>query len=187
VISIKAQTTSQNLMSAYKGEMTASAKYTAFADKAVKDGFPQVALLFRAVAKSESIHAANHKTVLERMGQKPEVFKPEFTVKSTRENLDDALKGETAEVMTMYPGYITTAKAEKADDAVKSMRWALDTEKRHIVYYQNAIMAMDGKTTSALPAVYWVCPKCGNTYNVAEPEALCSFCSTAKAKFIKFV
>ena len=181
------QTTIANLQAAYKGEATASAKYTAFADKAAKEGMSQVAVLFRALAKSESIHAANHKTVIERMGQKVDPVKPEITVKSTKENLDDAIKGETTEVMTMYPEYITVAKNEKAMDAVKSMRWAMETEKRHIIYLQNALYALNGNTLASLPKFYWVCPKCGNTYDVPTPESLCSFCSTASSRFIKIV
>jgi rubrerythrin len=181
------QTTAVDLLAAYKGEMTASAKYTAFADKAAKEGYTQVAILFRAIAKSESIHAANHKTVLERMGQKVDPFKPQFEVKTTKENLDDAIKGETTEVMTMYPEYITVAKNEKQMDAVKSMRWAMETEKRHITYLQNALYALNGNTLASLPKFYWVCPKCGNTYDVAVPESLCSFCSTASSRFIKIV
>jgi rubrerythrin len=121
------------------------------------------------------------------MGQKVDPYKPEFVVLTTKENLEETIKGETTEVMTMYPGYITIAKNEKATDAVKSMRWAMETEKRHIVYVQNALYALNGKTIASLPKFYWVYPKCGNTYDVAVPESLCSFCSTASTRFIKIV
>lgn len=175
-----------NLKDAFRGESTASAKYAAFAAQAKKDGFPQISLMFAATSKAEAIHADNHKKVLEKMGQKVDPFKPEFTVKSTKENLEDAIKGETYEMTTMYPGFIATAKAENASNAAKSMRWALDTEKKHQVMYQAALSALNEKRTNNLSKVYWVCPKCGNTYDESKPEASCSFCSTSSEKYIKF-
>lgn len=181
-----ADKTIENLKAAFKGESTASAKYAAFAEQARKEGFVNIAIMFSATSKAEAIHAANHKTVLERMGQKPDAVKPEFTVKTTKENLQDAINGENYEITTMYPGFISTAKAENANDAVKSFRWAMDTEKKHHTIYQGALDAISGNKANTLPKVYWVCPKCGNTYNEAKPESSCSFCSTKSGKFIKF-
>ena len=181
-----AEKTIANLKAGFKGESTASAKYAAYAEQAKKEGLLQIASMFTATSKSEAIHASNHKAVLEKLGQKPDPVKPEFTVKSTKENLEDAIKGETYEITTMYPGFIATAKTEDVTDAVKSFRWAMDTEKKHQLIYQNALNALNSKTADKLPAVYWVCPKCGNTYDVATPEASCSFCSTSSSKYFKF-
>jgi rubrerythrin len=181
-----ADKTIENLKAAFKGESTASAKYAAYAEQAKKDGYMQIATMFQATSKAEAIHAANHKGVIEKMGQKPDPVKPEFTVKSTKENIEDAIKGETYEMTTMYPGFISTAKTDNAMDAVKSFRWAMDTEKKHQVIYQNALNALNSKTTDKLPVVYWVCPKCGNTFDVASPEASCPFCSTSNSKYFKF-
>ena len=178
--------TIENLKAAFKGETTASAKYAAFAEKAKTEGFLQISVMFQATSKAEAIHAENHKKVLEKLGQKTDVIKPEFTVKTTKENLEDAIKGETYEAATMYPGFITTAKSEDVKDAAKSFRWAMETEKRHQVFYQNALSALNAKQTTTLPGVYWVCPKCGNTYNVAKPEPECGLCGTKSDKFIKF-
>ena len=175
-----------NLKAAFKGESTASAKYAAYAEQAKKEGLPQIATMFEATSKAEQIHAANHQTVLVQMGQKTDPVKPEFSVKTTAENLQDAISGETYEMTTMYPGFIATAKEENATGASKSFRWAMDTEKKHQVMYKNALTALTAKKADALPKVFWVCPKCGNTYDVAKPEASCSFCSTKSEKFIKF-
>ena len=178
--------TVENLKAAFKGESTASVKYAVYARQAKLEGYLQIATMFEATAKAEAIHAANHQTVLEKMGQKIEPISPEATAKPTKENLEDAIKGETYEMTTMYPGFIATAKAEDAPGALKSFRWAMDTEKKHQVMYQNALNALNAKKAETLPKVYWVCPKCGNTYDVAKPEASCSFCSTKSDKFIKF-
>ncbi|MCX6243118.1 MAG: rubrerythrin family protein [Bacteroidetes bacterium] len=175
-----------NLREAFKGESTASARYAANADQARKEGLTQIAILFTATSKAEAIHAANHKTVLEKLGQKVDPIKPEFTVKTTKENLEEGIKGESYEVTTMYAGFIETSKAEDVISATKSFRWASDTEKNHLKMYQKALDALNAKKTSTLPVVYWVCPKCGNTFDVKKPEKECPLCGTPNAKYIKF-
>src|ERR1035437_8557203 len=64
--------TIENLKAAFNGESTASAKYAAFAEKAKAEGFDTVAVMFMATSKSESVHAANHLKVLEKLGEKVE-------------------------------------------------------------------------------------------------------------------
>jgi rubrerythrin len=175
-----------DLKNAFKGESTASAKYAAYAEQAKKEGYTEIATMFAATSKAEAMHAANHKKVIEKMGQSVDPVKPEFSVKSTKENLADASAGENEEMTKMYPGYIATAKAAGATDAAKSMRWAMETEKKHYIMYQNALTALNAGKEKSLPKIYWVCLKCGNTYDVAKPESTCSFCSTASSKFMKF-
>jgi rubrerythrin len=178
--------TSDNLKAAYKEEITASARYTAYAEQAKKEGYPQIAIFFTAVAKSAAIHAANHKTVLERMGETAQEFQPELNTKTTKENLLSAIAGEVAAINSMYADFITTAKVENVLDAAKSMRWAMETEKKHLPMFKNAQDALNTNKVADLPKVYFVCPKCGNTYDVPNPEAECGFCGTKSAKFIKF-
>ena len=178
--------TIENLKAAFRGETTASAKYAAFAEQAKKEGLLRIATMFEATSRSEQIHAANHQTVLEKLGQKAEPVKPGFEVKTTKENLEEAIKGETYEMITMYPGFIATSATENAVSATKSFRWAMDTEKKHQLMYQEALNALNTNKVNTLTGVYFVCPKCGNTYATAKPEASCSFCSTKREKFIKF-
>ncbi|MEI7500244.1 MAG: ferritin family protein [Bacteroidota bacterium] len=181
-----ADKTIANLKAGFKGESTASAKYAAFAEQAKKEGMTQIASMFEATSRAEAIHANNHKSVIEKMGLKMDPVKPEFTVKTTKENLEEAIAGETYEMTKMYPDFIAAAKAENADPAIKSFRWAMETEKKHQLMYQNALNALNAKKVETLSKIYWVCPKCGNTYDVAKPEASCSFCSTKSDKFIRF-
>jgi len=177
--------TIENLKAGVKGETTASAKYAAFAEKARAEGLDTVAKLFDAASRAEGIHAANHLKVLEGLGEKMEEFKPEFEVKTTAENLQVAIDGESYEVATMYPQFLADAKAEKVEKAVKSFTWAFDTEKKHQVFYQKALAAVQTNAENTLPFEYAVCPVCGNTYDKATIEEKCDFCGTSKAKFIK--
>jgi rubrerythrin len=179
--------TVENLKAAYNGESTASAKYSAFAEKARAEGFDTIAVMFQATSKSEAIHAANHLKVLEKLGVKTEG--PQigtFNVMSTAENLSDAIKGETYEIDTMYPGFIAAAEKEKIKDAIKSFTWADDTEKKHQAFYNKALDALNSGGENGLPSSWMVCPTCGNTYDLASVPEKCDFCMTGKEKFIAF-
>jgi len=87
----------KNLQDAFAGESQANRNYLAFAKQADKEGFPQVARLFRAAAEAETVHAHNH---LRALGG----------IKDTRENLLEAIGGETYEFQDMYPPMIEAAK-----------------------------------------------------------------------------
>ncbi len=176
--------TIENLKAGIKGETTASAKYAAFAQKAREEGLDTVAKLFDAASKSESIHAANHSKVLEELGEKMEAFTPEFEVKTTAENLQAAIDGETYEVNTMYPQFLADAKTEKSEKATKSFTWAMDTEKKHAKFYASALEAVKNNAEKTLPFEYAVCPTCGNTYDKAVMDEKCAICQTSKDKFI---
>lgn len=179
--------TIENLKAAYNGESTASAKYAAFAEKAKAEGLDTVAVMFMATSKSESIHAANHLKVLVKLGEKvdgPQIGK--YDVLSTVENLADALKGETYEIDTMYPDFIAAAEKEKCADAVKSCTWAFDTEKKHQAFYKTALAGLNGGGEKSLPAKWFVCPVCGNTYDNTSVTAACDFCMTTPDKFLVF-
>ena len=177
--------TIENLKAGIKGETTASAKYAAFAEKAKAEGHDTIARLFDAASKSEGIHAANHRKVLVSLGEKMEDFKPEFVIKTTRENLQAAIEGETYETKTMYPQFMADARTEKVKKATKSFTWAFDTELKHLEFYKKALSALDSKTEKTLPFVYAVCPVCGNTYDYAKVDEQCAFCGTSKDRFIK--
>lgn len=177
--------TIENLKAGIKGETTASAKYAAFADKARAEGLDTVAKLFDAASKAEAIHAANHTKVLESLGEKMEEFKPEFEVKTTAENLQAAIDGESYESTTMYPQFLADAKAEKVDKAEKSFNWAFETEKKHLEFYQKALAAVQNNQENTLPFNYAVCPVCGNTYDKATVVEKCDFCGTKSEKFIE--
>lgn len=179
--------TIENLKAAYNGESTASAKYASFAERAKTEGFDTIAVMFMATSKAEAIHAANHLKVLEKLGEKvagPEIGS--FTTLTTAENLTDAIKGETYEIETMYPGFISTANTEKSSDAVKSFTWAFDTEKKHQAFYKAALAAISAGGEKSLPAKWFVCPVCGNTYDAASVTPKCDFCMTPKEKYLEF-
>lgn len=176
--------TTENLLAAFKGETTASAKYAAYSKKAEQEGQHQIALLFRAASVSENVHAGNHKSVLEESGTPISTIIPQYTVKSTKENLEDAVKGETYEVNSMYPEFITVAGTAGNQLALISLNYAYKTEKKHKALYENALLALQNNNTKSLGTVFYVCPTCGNTYETTAPKR-CGISMTGSEKFIK--
>ncbi|MBC8393533.1 MAG: rubrerythrin family protein [Deltaproteobacteria bacterium] len=159
--------TEQNLMEAFAGESQANRKYLAYAKKAEKDGYPQVAKLFRAAAEAETVHAHSH---LRTLGK----------VKGTAENLADAVSGETHEFKVMYPAMIDAAIEEGNKAAVTSFTYANEVEKVHAELYQKALDNLDN-----LEEVdYYVCSVCGYTCEKEPPEA-CPVCGAKSKAFFK--
>ncbi len=159
--------TEKNLQEAFAGESQANRKYLAFAKKAEEEGYKQIAKLFRAAAEAETIHAHNH---LREMGG----------IKSTKENLEQAINGESYEFQKMYPQMIEDAKAEGNDDALRSFSFANEVEKIHAELYKKALENI-GKN----PDVdYYVCQVCGNTVENEPPEE-CPICGAKKQAFKK--
>ena len=140
-----------------------------------------------ATSKAEAIHAANHLKVLVKLGVKlegPQIGT--FNVMSTAENLADAIKGETYEVETMYPGFIATAETEKVSDAVKSFTWANDTEKKHQAFYKKALDALNSGGENGLPFNGWFVRSAAILMIWHLYQTACDFCMTSKEKFIAF-
>ena len=134
------KTTLENLQAAFNGESNAKARYEAFAAKADEEGYKSVAALFRAASKSESIHAAKHLAVLDKMGAprvKLELAQPE--VKSTKENLEAALAADIGPKNTRFPCFAKQAEAEKNEGALYSFKGAVAAETEYVKFFQQAL------------------------------------------------
>ena len=177
--------TIENMQTAYKGEKTATAKYAAFSKKAEEDGFHTIALLYKAVAMAESIHAKNHKAVIEDAGAAVPEITPKYIVKSTKENLSDDIKGEAYEAKTMYPNFLRDAETGNNQMAIVSLTYAMKTEVKHNIFFEEAFKEINSNTLNSLPSKYFVCPACGDTYATNAPNH-CDFSLTEKEKFIVF-
>ncbi len=162
-------TTLNNLQAAFSGESQANRRYLFFAEKAEKEGFPQVAKLFRAVADAETVHARNHLQIIG-MG-------------STKENLIKAIDGEGFEFRKMYPEFIEQAKVEGNRRAESTYQWARDVEKVHHKLYEDALKAVESGA-DVKEATHYVCQVCGMTV-AGDPPEKCPVCQAPKARFKK--
>jgi rubrerythrin len=154
------------LKEAFAGESQANRRYLTYAAKADQEGYPQVARMFRAAAEAETVHAHNHLKALK-------------GIRSTKENLEAAISGETHEFKAMYPEMIEAAKAEGNKEAERTFSYANEVEKIHAQLYTKLL---DSLGTSQETYPYYVCPVCGYT---AEKEApgVCPVCGTQGKMF----
>jgi rubrerythrin len=123
------------------------------------------AKLFRAAAEAETVHAHNH-------------LKELRGIKSTRENLETAIHGESHEFQEMYPQMIEEAKAEDNKSALRSFNYANAVEKVHADLYKKALEDI-GKNKEV---DYYVCQVCGFTAEETAPEK-CPVCGSKKELF----
>ena len=156
------------LKEAFAGESQANRKYLAFAQAADKEGFPQVARLFRAAAEAETVHAINHLKALK-------------GIKTTKENLQEAIDGESHEYTNMYPAMIETARKEGNQEAERSFVWANAVEQVHAKLYKDLLGSL-GQNKEDYP--YYICPVCGYTVGKEAPDS-CPVCGTKSRMFRK--
>ena len=178
----KPDKTLENLQAAYNGESNANAKYLAYALQADKEGYHKVARLFRAAASAEAVHLKNHAEVIKGMGATPtaDIKLPE--VKSTKENLEDAIKGETYERIKMYPDFIAQAEKEDNADAVETFSFAKDAEEEHARLYTQALTNLDKWKEADMN--FYVCPTCGYTVEGQPGFKDCPVCGMPESDYL---
>ncbi len=160
----------EGLKTAFAGESQANRKYLAFSKKAEQEGFPGVARLFHAAAAAETVHAHNHLRVLE-------------GIKSTVENLKEAIEGEFYEFTKMYPEFIKEAKTDGNESAERSFNYANEVEKVHHELFKKALELLENGKDLENKSMY-VCSVCGYTHQ-GDPLDTCPVCNSPKKVFDK--
>ncbi len=154
--------TMQNLQIALNGEVNAHARYLAFTEKADQEGYGAVASLFRAAAAAEEVHGNNHERTICGLGGSPHVELQTPAPRSTRENLEAAISGETYERQKMYPEFVRQARKDAYVPAVITLTQAENTEEEHARLFSEALKNLDGLKGSKARS-YYVCAVCGFT------------------------
>ncbi len=162
-------TTEENLKEAFAGESQAYQKYSAFAKKAEKDGFANIAKLFRTTAEAERVHAEGHLKALD-------------MIASTADNLQEAIDGETYEFTEMYPPMVELAQADK-HRAKTMFKFAVDAEEVHAEIYKKALEAVKNGTDMDVTDFY-LCPVCGYIELGSAPEK-CPVCGAKQKIFVQ--
>lgn len=163
--------TKEFLETAFAGESQAHMRYLIFAEKAEKDGQPNLARLFRAIAYAEQVHATNH-------------FRELGNIQSATENLQACIDGENHEVDEMYPVYQNAAEFQGEKGAVRSTHYALEAEKIHAVMYADAQEKTKAGGDIEIDTVS-ICPICGHTVEGEVPE-YCPICGAKGETFQGF-
>jgi rubrerythrin len=172
-----------NLLKAYENEVNAHARYKAFAAQAEAEGMHGAASLFRAAARAEQIHAGNHARVIRRMGGEIDAEIWPFRVRSTMENLKTALGGEQNEIDSLYPSFLMHAASQVDTAAMRSIQWAIESERTHVRLYKDALASLEsgpGWTNGELN--FYVCTLCGYTAKIQEADN-CPACNYVWERF----
>jgi rubrerythrin len=174
--------TAEALKARYIDEVNAYNKYNAYATRALSEEYPNIALLFTALATSESIHARNFEALLTKLGvTPPQVIELRHEVLSTKENLHHATAVEAEEIDNEYPRIIREITPEGHEAAIRNITYAWKAEKQHrdlIKKIQKNVkrwFSLVAKFIEREPAHYYVCDTCGSTL-VKLPKNLCPIC-----------
>jgi len=172
------------LKKAINGEFSATQKYREFAEIAMKEGFSNIAYLFKSLTAAEKIHINNHSNALK------EDYKPEseeFKKGTTIENVKDAMEGELWESKTMYKNYIKEIKKDKKNPMQKvaqlSFEWARDVEYSHFEALKIALKFIEGGKDFDCSEIY-ICKVCGHII-FSTPSKVCPICGHDPAFYFK--
>ena len=176
--------TETNLRSAYAGESQAHMRYKIFAERAERNGLANVARLFNAVSLAEKIHAGNHFRNILSKGGFQTVSAAVFGARSTSEDLQAGIDGETFEIKEMYPAYRAVAQFQGEKAAETTFTWALEAEKIHLSLYSRAKEAVDQGKDAAIGRIQ-ICSTCGYTVEGEAPDK-CPICGATKEMFKAF-
>lgn len=176
--------TVRNLEDVFNETNNSKTKYTAFSEKATEEQLSGISLLFNTAAASEDIHEKNIVKILNESGLKPIAEKDSLKVNTTAENLKTILSVDKEYLTKQYRSYIDQAKNDENSGASKAFSWTVETRLKLISYFQEAYDALSKSKEKSLPAVYYICPKCGFVYYDGDITDNCELCGTEKDKFI---
>jgi len=159
--------TQANVYEAFVGEAKAYFRLLAFADKADEEDLPQIALLFRAIAEAERVHATRHMNLAR-----------EMVVKDTDTNLETSFQREKSISENAYPDFLREAESEGESAAALAFSQARDAEGFHAKLYERALMRLIKNEVKA----YHVCQVCGYVTDKKAP-AKCPVCGAPREQF----
>lgn len=175
--------TAAAMREAQVAEMGVYYRYTDFARKAQQDGYRGIAYLFAAFAAAEFVHAGNFGRIQAGLGSEvPPIAKPAFSVGSTRDNLMAAAEGEIRSVDDHYPRLLDRIRPEGHADAMASVSYAWETEKRHrdkirqVQRWSPSFFEQVAKVIDQKTGQYHVCQLCGCTLHQV-PTTNCPVCN----------
>jgi rubrerythrin len=169
-----------NLQSAFTNEVNAKERYLAAAQTADREGYPWVARLFRACARSEEAQADRHVQAIAWSGGEAKAVLERVELPTTAENLRAFIEHETYEVAQFYPALLARARSEHQAKAVRSMNLALSADREHLRLLESALGTLDQRIPAR--AVH-VCPFCGKTVETLDFDK-CRSCFTPASKFV---
>jgi rubrerythrin len=137
---LKGSTTEANLRRIFAHESQVNRRYLYFAQHAEKEGYHEVAAVFRATAEQETSHAHGTLRFLEQAGD-PETGEP---IGDTRANLKAAIASENQEAEDLYPQMAATARAEGFEAIAQWLEALSAAEVSHVNRFRQALASIAG-------------------------------------------
>ncbi len=185
--SIKGTKTEHNLLASFAGESQARNRYTLFAEKAVEEGYEQIAAIFLATADQELSHAKQFFSQLEGGVVQISAGYPAGVVADTKTNLAEAAAGELEEWSDLYENFAAVADEEGFPKIAALYRNIIKVEKMHEARYRKLLKRMeDGETFASEEPVMWYCRKCGYTIESKTAPKRCPVCGMDQGWFERF-
>ncbi len=157
--------TVDNLTKMFTSGAEANIRYRAFAEKADREGHPNAAKIFRAIATAKMFHAISH-------------FRAANFVDTTVQNLKQALEEETYDCKNAYPAMVQDAVADDALEARHSLEYGMSIGPIITKLISKALGDPDANEAGS----YYVCPVCGNI-EFDRPPQKCPFCGVDGSRF----
>lgn len=182
--SIKGTRTEKNLLAAFAGESQARSRYTLFAEKALEEGYRQIASIFLETAEQELSHARGFFSYLEGGTVTITAGYPAGVVGDTKQNLAEAAAGEREEWSDLYESFAKTASDEGFPQIANHFKLIAGVEQMHEQRYLRLLERMEsGQVFEQPDPVEWMCRKCGFTINSKSAPKRCPVCGADQSWF----
>lgn len=182
--SIKGTETELNLLKSFAGESQARMRYTFYAKEAKKEGYEQIAAIFRETADQEMTHAKRMFKYLEGGMVEITAAYPAGMIGTTAENLKAAAEGENEEWTDLYPHFAEVAEAEGFKEIATMYRMIAKAEAEHEERYLKLLARVENGTVFAREeAIEWQCRHCGYVFTGKKPPKNCPTCLHPQAYF----
>jgi rubrerythrin len=182
--SIKGTQTEKNLLKAFAGESQAKNRYTFFAKQAKKEGYEQVAALFKETAMNEEEHAKIFFKFLEGGDVEITAAYPAGVIGETPENLKAAAMGENEEWTKLYPEFAEVAAKEGFKRVAAAFKLIAKIEADHEARFLKLLENLEeGRAFLKDEKITWICRKCGHVYIGKKAPEKCPVCAHPKGYF----
>lgn len=161
----------KNLLTAFSVESQARNKYTFFASVAKKEGYEQIADIFRMTADNEKEHAEIWLKELSALGD-------------LRQSLTDAADHENYEWSDMYENFAKVAEDEGFVELAAKFRKVGEIEHGHEMRFRALLDNLEkGEVFSRGSVQIWQCRNCGHVEIGLSAPDICPVCAHPKAYF----
>lgn len=175
-----ATATIENLKTAFGAESKRVEWYEKFAQQAQRENLGDIAVLFKALSRSEKVHAEKAAALLKSKGVDPGVPTIEkIPAGKARQYLKLSLSNENIEEAT-WAGFKAKAAEEQWAEATEHFRRSAEADARHGRLLKRAIE----QETNFARLPYMMCPECGYIVGSDKIDS-CVVCKTPKEKFQK--